>query len=60
MTDNTSRIIEVEVTSDEEDISIDESDDIAINQEERHTGSGRSRSVWLNWWRYIQRIGPIF
>jgi hypothetical protein len=37
MTDNTSRLIEVEVTSDEADISIEESDGIATNEEERHT-----------------------
>jgi hypothetical protein len=37
MTDNTSRLIEVEVTSDEVDISIEESDGIATNEEERHT-----------------------
>jgi hypothetical protein len=33
MTDNTSSLIEVEVTSDEADISIEESDDIATNEE---------------------------
>jgi hypothetical protein len=37
MTDNNSRLIEVEVTSDEADISIEESDGIATNEEERHT-----------------------
>jgi flagellar biosynthesis GTPase FlhF len=37
MSDNTSRLIEVEVTSDEADKSIEESDDIVTNEEERHT-----------------------
>ena len=36
MSTNTSRIIEVEVTSDEGDMSVDESEEIANDEEERH------------------------